>query len=161
MENTNNFNDNNSAKLVKNNLRPRGYENVSQRIDLSSTKLHKFPLFDKRDDNFIYEKKFFNELPKDLVFPKAFSLTPKIENFAKFDMMTMLFGLKKSQDLLTNPRLNTNIHQDFINNSIQLIFQDKKIDFKNKTFSENSTDEEKLIEQKKTRKNQERYIINY
>jgi hypothetical protein len=127
-----------AAKLIKNNLRPKHYENLSSKIDLSSTKLNKFPLFDKRDDNYIYEKKFFNELPKNLVFPKALSLAPKIENFAKFDMMTMLFGLKKSQEILTNQRLNTNIHEDFINNSIQLIFQEKKINF-NKIYNISNT----------------------
>ena len=60
----------------------------------------------------------------------------------------MLFGLKKSQDLLTNPRLNTNIHQDFISNLIQLIFPEKKIDFKNKSIS-NMNNKDKQDDQKK------------
>jgi len=120
-----------NAKAIKNNLKPRT-DLISNKIDFSVTKGMKlFPLFDRREDNYIFEKKFYNDLPKDLVFPKAFNLNSNINNFAKFDMMTMLFGLKKSQDLLTNPRLNTNIHQDFISNSLQLIFPENKIDFKN------------------------------
>jgi len=126
----NNISDNN-VKAIKNNLKPRA-DLISSKIDFSVTKGMKlFPLFERREDNYIFEKKFYNDLPKDLVFPKAFNLNSNINNFAKFDMMTMLFGLKKSQDLLTNPRLNTNIHQDFISNSLQLIFPENKIEFKN------------------------------
>lgn len=137
-----------NAKTIKNNLKPRT-DLISNKIDFSATKGMKlFPLFERREDNYIFEKKFYNDLPKDLVFPKAFNLNSNINNFAKFDMMTMLFGLKKSQDLLTNPRLNTNIHQDFISNSLQLIFPENKIEFKNnKTnglFNGNSNTKQKL-----------------
>lgn len=130
----NNINDNN-AKTIKNNLKPRG-DHISQKLDFSVVKGMKlFPLFDRREDNYIYEKKFYNDLPKDLVFPKAFNLNSNVNNFAKFDMMTMLFGLKKSQELLTNTRLNTNIHLDFISNSLHLIFPENKIEFKNKSIN--------------------------
>jgi len=142
----NNINDNN-AKTIKNNLKPRS-DHISQKIDFSVVKGMKlFPLFDRREDNYIYEKKFYNELPKDLVFPKAFNLNSNVNNFAKFDMMTMLFGLKKSQDLLTNTRLNTNIHLDFISNSLHLIFPENKIELKNKTnnFKEIKPEENKQM----------------
>lgn len=135
----NNINDNN-AKAIKNNLKPRGISSIAQKIDFSALKGNRFPLFERTSDYYIYEKKFYNDLPKDLVFPKAFNLNSNVNNFAKFDMMTMLFGLKKSQDLLTNPRLNTNIHQDFISNSLQLIFPEKKIDFlKSKNLNNNNS----------------------
>lgn len=135
MDNRDNIINDNNAKSIKNNLKPRG-DNISQKIDFSVVKGMKlFPLFDRREDNYIYEKKFYNELPKDLVHPKAFNLNSNVNNFAKFDMMTMLFGLKKSQDLLTNPRLNTNIHLDFISNSLYLIFPENKLEFRNKTIN--------------------------
>jgi len=146
MENRENNNNEINAKAIKNNLKPRG-DHISQKIDFSAIKGMKlFPLFDRREDNYIYEKRFYNDLPKDLVFPKAFNLNSNINNFAKFDMMTMLFGLKKSQDLLTNSRLNTNIHQDFISNSLQLIFPENKFEFKDKSiFQQDKLDDKKRL----------------
>jgi len=66
----NNINDTN-AKTIKNNLKPRA-DHISQKIDFSVVKgMKPFPLFDRREDNYIYEKKFYNELPTDLIHPKA------------------------------------------------------------------------------------------
>jgi hypothetical protein len=81
----------------------------------------KLNLFEKTDF-FIYEKKFYNDLPaNDLIPPKSFQYASSNENFCSFDINTMTFGLRKNQEILTDPKINTNIHKDFIDNSLKLI----------------------------------------
>jgi hypothetical protein len=82
----------------------------------------KINLFEK-NDFFIYEKKFYNDLPyNELIPPKSFQYASSNENFCLFDINTMFLGLRKSQEILTDPKINTNIHKDFIDNSLKLIF---------------------------------------
>ena len=80
-----------------------------------------FPLFSKTSDSFIYEKKFYCDLPQSIVPPKSFHYPFSLDNFCKTDLLTMSFDLKKNNEILTDPKLNTPIHQDFINNSLALI----------------------------------------
>ena len=80
-----------------------------------------FPLFSKTSDSYIYEKKFYCDLPKSIIPPKMFHYPFSLENFCKTDLLTMSFDLKKNNEILTDPKLNTSIHQDFINNSLELI----------------------------------------
>ena len=80
-----------------------------------------FQLFNK-NETYIYEKKFSCELPKNITTPKSFHYPYSLENYCKADLLTMDFDLKKNPDILTDPKINTFIHQDFINNSLELIF---------------------------------------
>lgn len=80
-----------------------------------------FPLFSKTSDSFIYEKKFYCDLPQSIIPPKSFHYPFSLDNFCKTDLLTMSFDLKKNNEILTDPKLNTPIHQDFINNSLALI----------------------------------------
>ena len=80
-----------------------------------------FQLFNK-NETYIYEKKFSCELPKNITTPKSFHYPYSLENYCKADLLTMDFDLKKNPDILTDPKINTFIHQDFINNSLELIY---------------------------------------
>ena len=80
-----------------------------------------FQLFNK-SETYIYEKKFSCELPKNITTPKSFHYPYSLENYCKADLLTMDFDLKKNPDILTDPKINTFIHQDFINNSLELIY---------------------------------------
>ena len=83
-----------------------------------------FPLFSKASDAYLYEKKFYLDLPQQIIPPKSFRYPFSLENFCKTDLLTMTFELKKTNELLlTDPKLNTPIHRDFINNSLELIFE--------------------------------------
>lgn len=83
-----------------------------------------FELFRQTSDYFIYEKKFECDLPQDIIPPKSFHYPYSLENFCKPDLLTMNFELKSSNNILTDPKINTFIHQDFINNSLELISPD-------------------------------------
>ena len=83
-----------------------------------------FPLFSKASDAYLYEKKFYLDLPQQIIPPKSFRYPFSLESFCKTDLLTMTFELKKTNELLlTDPKLNTPIHRDFINNSLELIFE--------------------------------------
>ena len=80
-----------------------------------------FQLFNK-NETYIYEKKFVFELPKKIFHPKSFHYPYSLENYCQSDLLAMDFDLKKNPEILTDPKINTFIHQDFINNSLELIF---------------------------------------
>ena len=80
----------------------------------------RFHLFEQ-PDYFICEKKFYNTLPKPTIAPKVFNYNISNERFLKLDMSTLMFGLRQNQAILTDSKLNTNIHMDFIDKSINLI----------------------------------------
>lgn len=113
------------------------------KFTVESTPKQRFPLFEK-NDFYVYDKKFYNELPKVPIPPKSFHYSYSNDNFSSFDIMTMMFGLKKQQEILTDPRLNTNIHKDFIDNSLRLIFKEQNLD----VFHEQSTFEKNLSDNK-------------
>ena len=101
-----------------------------------------FQLFNKTETSYIYDKKFSCELPKNIIPPKSFHYPFSLENFCKSDLLTMDFDLKKNPDILTDPKINTFIHQDFINNSLELISQNLS------TISKKRTDEEQNFKKK-------------
>ena len=101
-----------------------------------------FQLFNKTETSYIYDKKFSCELPKNIIPPKSFHYPYSLENFCKLDLLTMDFDLKKNPDILTDPKINTFIHQDFINNSLELISQNLS------TISKKRTDEEQNFKKK-------------
>ena len=100
-----------------------------------------FQLFNKNEE-YIYEKKFSCELPKNIITPKSFHYPFSLENFCQSDLLTMDFDLKKNREILTDPKINTFIHQDFINNSLELIFPNLT------TISKKRTDEEQNFKKK-------------
>ncbi len=100
-----------------------------------------FQLFNKTEE-YIYEKKFSCELPKNIIPPKSFHYPFSLENFCQSDLLTMDFDLKKNREILTDPKINTFIHQDFINNSLELIFPNLT------TISKKRTDEEQNFKKK-------------
>lgn len=100
-----------------------------------------FQLFNKNEE-YIYEKKFSCDLPKNIIPPKSFHYPFSLENFCQSDLLTMDFDLKKNREILTDPKINTFIHQDFINNSLELIFP------KLTTISKKRTDEEQNFKKK-------------
>ena len=101
-----------------------------------------FQLFNKTETSYIYDKKFSCELPKNIIPPKSFHYPYSLENFCKSDLLTMDFDLKKNPEILTDPKINTFIHQDFINNSLELIFPNLT------TISKKRTDEEQNFKKK-------------
>ena len=100
-----------------------------------------FNLFNKDSDTYIYEKKFCCDLPQNIIPPKSLHYPLCLENLCKTDLLTMNFDLKNYGEILTDPKLNTLIHEDFINNALEIVFpnltkfSDKKtekdVDFKN------------------------------
>ena len=100
-----------------------------------------FQLFNK-NETYIYEKKFSCELPKNIVPPKSFHYPFSLENYCQADLLTMDFDLKKNPEILTDPKINTFIHQDFINNSLELIFPNLT------TISKKRTDQEQNFKKK-------------
>ncbi len=101
-----------------------------------------FQLFNKNETSYIYEKKFSCELPKDIIPPKCFHYPFSLEKYCQSDLLTMDFDLKKNPDILTDPKINTFIHQDFINNSLELVFPNLT------TISKKRTDEEQNFKKK-------------
>ena len=104
-----------------------------------------FQLFNK-SETYIYEKKFSCELPKNIIPPKSFHYPFSLENFCQSDLLTMDFDLKKNQDILTDPKINTFIHQDFINNSLELIFPNLTTIISKKRTEEEQNFKKKIIE---------------
>ena len=100
-----------------------------------------FQLFNK-NETYIYEKKFSCELPKNIVPPKSFHYPFSLENYCQADLLTMDFDLKKNPEILTDPKINTFIHQDFINNSLEIIFPNLT------TISKKRTDKEQNFKKK-------------
>ena len=100
-----------------------------------------FQLFNK-NETYIYEKKFSCELPKKILPPKSFHYPYSLENYCQSDLLTMDFDLKKNPEILTDPKINTFIHQDFINNSLELIFPNLT------TISRKKTDKEQEFKKK-------------
>ena len=101
-----------------------------------------FSLFKKDIDPYIYEKKFSCDLPKNIIPPKSFHYPFSIENFCQSDLLTMDFDLKKNREILTDPKINTSVHQDFINNSLELIYPNLT------TITKERTDEEQKLKKK-------------
>ena len=100
-----------------------------------------FQLFNK-EDTYIYEKKFSNDLPKNIIPPKSFHYPFSLENYCQSDLLTMDFGLRKNPEILTDSKINTLIHQDFINNTLELIFPNLT------TISKKRTEEEQKFKKK-------------
>jgi len=97
-----------------------------------------FQIFNKKETSYIYDKKFRCELPKNKIPPKSFHYhyPYSLENFFKSDLFTIYFDLKRNSDVLTDPNINTFIHQDFINNSLELLSQNLSIISKKRTDEE-------------------------
>ena len=100
-----------------------------------------FQLF-KKNDTYIYEKKFSCDLPKNIIPPKSFHYPFSLENYCQSDLLTMDFDLKKNPEILTDPKINTLVHQDFINNTLELIFPNLT------TISKKRTEEEQKFKKK-------------
>ena len=100
-----------------------------------------FQLFNK-NDTYIYEKKFSCDLPKNIIPPKSFHYPSSLENYCQSDLLTMDFDLNKNPEILTDSKINTLIHQDFINNTLELIFP------KLTTISKKRTEEEQKFKKK-------------
>lgn len=100
---------------------PNQYVHHHHPFQVQNTPQGLFPLFSKTSDSYIYEKKFYCDLPKSIVPPKMFHYPFSLENFCKADLLTMSFDLNKNNEILTDPKLNTPINQDFINNSLELL----------------------------------------
>ena len=113
-----------NANLTNNKDTSNQTQQQIKRFKVQSTPKEKFPLFEK-NEFYLYERKFHNDLPEVLIPPISFHLAHSSENFCNFDMKTMMFGLKGTQEILTDPKLNTKIHKDFIENSLNLIFPDR------------------------------------
>ena len=64
-----------------------------------------FQLF-KKNETYIYEKKFSCELPKNIIPPKSFHYPFSLENFCQSDLLTLDSDLKKNIDILTDPKMN-------------------------------------------------------
>ena len=107
----------------KPNQKPEEKEQSSQKSHLQVKIIPKgiFQLFNK-NDTYIYEKKFSCDLPKNIIPPKSFHYPFSLENYCQSDLLTMDFDLKKNPEILTDSKINTLIHQDFINNTLELIF---------------------------------------
>ena len=108
------------AKPIK---KPEEKEQSNQKYNFQVKYVPKgiFQLFNK-NDTYIYEKKFCCDLPKNIIPPKSFHYPFSLENYCQSDLLTMDFDLKKNPEILTDSKINTLIHQDFINNTLELIF---------------------------------------
>ena len=100
-----------------------------------------FQLF-KKNDTYIYEKKFSCDLPKNIIPPKSFHYPFSLENYCQSDLLSMDFDLNKNPEILTDSKINTLIHQDFINNTLELIFPNLT------TISKKRTEEEQKFKKK-------------
>ena len=127
----------------KPNQKPEEKEQSSQKSHLQVKIIPKgiFQLFNK-NDTYIYEKKFSCDLPKNIIPPKSFHYPFSLENYCQSDLLTMDFDLKKNPEILTDSKINTLIHQDFINNTLELIFPNLT------TISKKRTEEEQKFKKK-------------
>ena len=127
----------------KPNQKPEEKEQSSQKSHLQVKIIPKgiFQLFNK-NDTYIYEKKFTCDLPKNIIPPKSFHYPFSLENYCQSDLLTMDFDLKKNPEILTDSKINTLIHQDFINNTLELIFPNLT------TISKKRTEEEQKFKKK-------------
>ena len=127
----------------KPNQKPEEKEQSSQKSHLQVKVIPKgiFQLFNK-NDTYIYEKKFSCDLPKNIIPPKSFHYPFSLENYCQSDLLTMDFDLKKNPEILTDSKINTLIHQDFINNTLELIFPNLT------TISKKRTEEEQKFKKK-------------
>ena len=141
LNNNNHLNDN---KLENQNI------NHHHRFQVKNTPKGLFPLFKNTSDSYVYERKFYCDLPPNIIPPKIFHYPFSLENFCKTDLLTMSFDLKKNNEIITDPKLNTLIHQDFINNSLELIFPNLTTISKEKTEKEEKLKKEilEIIERK-------------
>lgn len=96
-------------------------KNAHQFFQVQNTPKGIFPMFYESSDPYIYDKKFYCDLPQVITPTKSFHYPFSIESFCQFDLLTMVFDLKNNCELLTDRKLNTLIHQDFINNLLELI----------------------------------------
>ena len=127
----------------KPNQKPEEKDQSSQKSHLQVKIIPKgiFQLFNK-NDTYIYEKKFSCDLPKNIIPPKSFHYPFSLENYCQSDLLTMDFDLKKNPEILTDSKINTLIHQDFINNTLELIFPNLT------TISKKRTEEEQKFKKK-------------
>jgi len=99
-----------------------------------------FKLFARDDENidsYIWEKRFYNTLPKLAIPPKSFNFNLSHEALCNFNMPTITFSLKQFP-ILTDSKMNTNINKDLIEKSINFIFPES--DIYNSTQQKFSTD---------------------
>lgn len=81
----------------------------------------KFQLFNK-NDMYLYDKKFYNTLPFDIIQPISFHLTIRPEKVCEFNKEVMLLGLNKITDILTDINMNTSIERSFMNYSLNVLY---------------------------------------
>jgi hypothetical protein len=146
----NNLDLNNNNNNLNENKQDNQNLNHHHRFQVKNTPKGLFPLFKNTSDSYVYEKKFYCDLPTNIIPPKIFHYPFSLENFCKTDLLTMNFDLKKNNEIITDPKLNTLIHQDFINNSLELIFPNLTTISKEKTEKEEKLKKEilEIIERK-------------
>ena len=96
----------------------------SERFRVKTLPAGTFKLFSKSNDNFIYEKRLLNDLPHEIILPKALHFPFSLEEFCRPNLAATTFELKKKDEILTDPKINVNVHEDFVNNSLELIKKD-------------------------------------
>ena len=146
----NNLDLNNNNNNLNDNKQDNQNLNHHHRFQVKNTPKGLFPLFKNTSDSYVYERKFYCDLPTNIIPPKIFHYPFSLENFCKTDLLTMNFDLKKNNEIITDPKLNTLIHQDFINNSLELIFPNLTTISKEKTEKEEKLKKEilEIIERK-------------
>ena len=146
----NNLDLNNNNNNLNENKQDNQNLNHHHRFQVKNTPKGLFPLFKNTSDSYVYERKFYCDLPTNIIPPKIFHYPFSLENFCKTDLLTMNFDLKKNNEIITDPKLNTLIHQDFINNSLELIFPNLTTISKEKTEKEEKLKKEilEIIERK-------------
>ncbi|MCQ2821126.1 MAG: hypothetical protein MJ252_28025, partial [archaeon] len=93
-----------------------------QRFKVEINPVKNFDLF-SNSDPYIYQKNFCTDLPLDLHPPKMFHYHSSIPNLCKPDILTMTYEVSKNSDLLSDPKLNTSIQSDFINNILEMLIE--------------------------------------
>jgi len=63
----------------------------------------------KANDFFLYEKKFFNILPFDILPSRSFKFSYDSKKLCDFNKDIMTFGLNKISDIVTDLNMNTSL----------------------------------------------------
>jgi len=116
---SNNFKNNEKDSKSK-----QSEENKLQKFTVQTYPKDNFKLFARDDENidsYIWEKRFYNTLPKLSIPPKSFNFNLSHEALCNFNMPTVMFSLKQF-NLLTDSKMNTSINKELIEKSINYIF---------------------------------------
>ena len=91
----NNLDLNNNNNNLNENKQDNQNLNHHHRFQVKNTPKGLFPLFKNTSDSYVYERKFYCDLPTNIIPPKIFHYPFSLENFCKTDLLTMNFDLKK------------------------------------------------------------------